>query len=197
MAMMKALLRQFLHQVDEAFVQFTQQVRRRHAHLVEKQFGGIGGVLPDLLQLAPLLEAGPVGLDQEQRHPFGAGGGVGFGHDHDQIAIEAVADEGLAAVDHVLVAVPDRGGAYRFEVGAGAGLAHGDGEDAFSARALGQPAVLLLLRAEPVDIGGNDVRMQIEAGAADVRRRHFFDQHGAMAEVAATAAVFLRQRGAQ
>src|SRR5450759_5402855 len=193
----ETLLRQLLHQVNEAFVQFPQKVRCRHAHLVEEQLRSVGRVLPDLLQLAAFLDSGPVRLAPDQRHALGAGGGVGLGHDHDQIAIEAVADEGLAAADHVLIALLHRAGADRFQVRAGAGFAHGNSEDAFATRALGQQAALLLVRAQAQDVGRDDVRMQREAGAADVGRGQFLDQHRAVAEVAAAAAVFLRQRGAQ
>ena len=52
-------------------------------------------------------------------------------HDDDEIGGLAVGDEGLLAVDDVGIARAG-GGAHRLQIGAGAGLGHGDGADEFA-----------------------------------------------------------------
>ena len=97
---------------------------------------------------------------------------VGLGDDDDQVGVLAVGDEGLGAVEHIAVAgLLDRGGPHALQVGAGAGLAHGDGADQFAGRELRQPALLLLLGAVVQDVGRDDAGMQrraerVEAGEA-------------------------------
>ena len=59
--------------------------------------------------------------------------------DH-EVGVDAVGDERLRAVDDVVVAVADRRRAHRREVGADAGLGHGDGGDQLARRDAGQPA---------------------------------------------------------
>lgn len=51
------LLRQHLHHVDESAVDLTDDVRRRHTHVLEEQLGGVRLVLADLVELAAALEA--------------------------------------------------------------------------------------------------------------------------------------------
>ena len=53
----------------------------------------------------------------------------------------------LDAVDDVVVAVANRGGRHRRQVGADAGLGHGDGGDELAGGDAGQPAPLLLVGA--------------------------------------------------
>ena len=79
-------------------------------------------------------------LDHQQRDAAGAGRGVGLGDHHDQVREVAVRDEGLRAVDHVVVAVAHGAGADALQVGAGAGLRHRDGADHLAAGELRQVA---------------------------------------------------------
>ena len=84
-------------------------------------------------------------LDDEQRDPLVAGLGVGPGdHDH-QVGQDAVGDEGLLAVEDVVVAGVDGGGADALQVGAGPGLGHRDRRDELAGAQPGQPARLLLV----------------------------------------------------
>ena len=75
----------------------------------------------DLVQVAAALETRHVALDHQQADPLVTGGWVGPGDDDDQVAELAVGDEGLRPVEHVVVAVPDRGGANPLQVAAGPG----------------------------------------------------------------------------
>ena len=74
----EALLRQLLHQLDKAVAFFlAEQVFRRHHDIVEEQFGRIGGVQPDLVEVAPAtIAVGARRLDHDQREAFGAGSPV-------------------------------------------------------------------------------------------------------------------------
>ena len=84
------------------------------------------------------------------------------------------------------------------QVGAGAGLGHGDGADQFAGGQPRQPVLLLLLRAVVEDVGRDD--RVVQARCRSRRRRH-----GRCASMmalscaigAAGAAVFLRHRGAE
>ena len=68
----QALLRQLLHQLDEAAaLDPAEQVLRRDAQFIEEQFGGVLPFLADLLQLATALESRSIVADLggEQRQP--------------------------------------------------------------------------------------------------------------------------------
>ncbi|MNX94858.1 hypothetical protein D3C86_1271060 [compost metagenome] len=190
-------MRQLFHQVHEAFVFFTEQVAHRHAYVVEEQLGGVGSVLADLLQLAATTETLAIALDHDQAAALGASARVGLAHHHDHVAGQAVADEGLAAVDHPLVTVAHGGGADRLEVGTGARLGHRNGEDGFAGADFRQPLLLLLFGAQTHDVRRNDVRMHAQAPTRNTRAVQLFDQHRRVTEVTATTAVLGRHGEAQ
>ncbi len=176
----------------------AEEVGRRHAHIVEEQFRGVAGLLAHLVQVASALETvGVVGLDEQQRDALGARGRVGLAHHADQVGGLAVGDEGLLAADHIAVAVLLGGGAHALQVGAGARFGHGDGGDHFARDDLGQPALFLFLRAEGLDVGGDDAIVQGDAETLDALEAHLLDDHRLVAEVAAGAAIGLGHRNAQ
>ena len=176
----------------------AEQVLGRQRHVLEEQLRGVGLVVAELLQPAAAAEARRVGgLHHHQRDALGALPRIGLGDDDDQVGVLAVGDEGLRAVEDVAVALLHRGGADALQVGAGAGLAHGDGADHLAAGELGQPALLLLLGAEAQDVGRDDAGMQRRA-----ERIHAGEAVGAVddrlvGEGAAGAAVFLGDHGAE
>ncbi|MNY11089.1 hypothetical protein D3C86_1440980 [compost metagenome] len=150
-----------------------------------------------LLELASAAKTFAVGLDHEQAHALGAGGRVGLADHHHEVGQEAVADEGLAAVDDVLVALAHGGRAQRLHVGAAAGLGDGHGQDLLAGADAGQPLLLLLVGAQARDVGRHDVRVQPERGAAHAGVGQLFSHDGRVTEVAAAAAVLGGQRDAQ
>ncbi len=83
------------------------------------------------------------------------------------------------------------------QVGAGAGLGHGDGADQLAGGHLGQPALFLLFGAVVQDVGGDDGRVQRTAKAGLAGGGLGQDQGGLVAEVATGAAVLFGHRGAQ
>ena len=117
--------------------------------------------------------------------------------DDDEIGVLAVADEGLRAVQHIAVAVPDRARAHALQVGAGAGLGHGDGADQFAGGEPRQPAPLLLLGAVMQDVGRDDAGMERAAEGVEAGEAERTIDRDLVGEAAAGAAIFLRHRSAQ
>ncbi|MNN33131.1 hypothetical protein D3C81_1468720 [compost metagenome] len=120
---------------------------------------------------------------------------VGLGVDHVGVGVGAVGDPGLAAVEHVVVAAFFGAQFHRDHVGAGVGLAHGQGADVFAADQLGQVLELLLMGAVAVDL----VDAQVGVGAVGQRDRgrgaaDFFHGHH-VGQVAETRAAVLLGHG--
>jgi hypothetical protein len=149
---------------EEAAAFGAEQIRGRDPDVVEEQFGGVLGVQPDLVELAAAGEAAGARFDHDQAEAAGTGAGVGAGDDYDEVSVDATGDERLLPVDHPLAAVAHRGGAYALQVAAGARLGHRDRADQLAAPHTGQPAPLLLVASEIVDVGKDDVVLKREAG---------------------------------
>ena len=185
---------QLPHQVDEALAFLAQQGRGRNPHVGEEQLGGVTGVLADLVQIAALAEARQRGIDQEQADAFGTGGRVGLGRNDHHVGVLAVGDEGLGAIQDVIVAILDRAGANGLQVAAGARLGHGDGAHGFTGDHLGQPVLSLLLTAHVAEVRRDDVRVHHDVGGQGTEshaRQLFADDHGIL-EGRATATHFFR-----
>ncbi|MDT4873646.1 hypothetical protein FQZ97_1089020 [compost metagenome] len=122
-----------VHQLVEALALLpAEQIAGRYTHVVEEQHAGVLRVQPNLFQRLRLAEAFAPGLDDDQRDIAGLAGAAGLAHHHGKVALGAVGDEGLAAVDDVLVAVTHGAGTHRLQVRAGVRLGHGDGTDGFA-----------------------------------------------------------------
>lgn len=101
----QAFLRQFAHQVGKALPLLAKQIADGDTNVREEQLGGICCIPSDLLQLASATEARAIRLDQA--HALGAGIRIGLADHNDDVGVQLVADKGLAAVDDVLIALPD------------------------------------------------------------------------------------------
>ncbi|GAA3076078.1 hypothetical protein GCM10020254_19980 [Streptomyces goshikiensis] len=55
--------------MDEGAVELAEQVLLRDADVVEEEFGGVLGLLADLVQVAAALEALRAALDDQQGQP--------------------------------------------------------------------------------------------------------------------------------
>ena len=105
-------------------------------------------MLTDLLQHTPDPVSGQVlRLDHDDRDALGAPTRVGLRDDADEAGVEAVRDERLRAVQHVLVTVAQRAGLDALQIRSRAGLRHRDRTDQLAAGHARQPVVLLLLAA--------------------------------------------------
>ena len=156
----KPFLRQLAHQIFETPAFLAKTVRDRNTHIGKEQFGGVGGVLADLVEIAATGKALPLGFHKDEGDSIGAARWIGLGDGDDQIGMLAVGDIGLGAIDDVVVAVAPRGGLDVFEVRSGARLGHGDGNDRLAADHARQPGTLLFLRAVMHDVGNCDIGLQ-------------------------------------
>ena len=194
-----ALLRQFLHQLDEALALFpAKQVSGGHADVIKEQLGGVSGMLADLVEVTATAETAlsfdGLCLDTDDRDALGALARIGLDAEQDQVSCLAVGDEGFRAVDDVMIAVALGGGFHALKVGAGAGLGHRDGSDEVARADLRQPALLLFFGAIGGDVRGDDGVVQGDAEAVDALPLLLFDDDGLMAEIPACAAKFFRDR---
>ena len=142
-------------------------------------------------------EAGKALLDEEGRDAARAGGGIGLGVDHQGLGDGTVGDPHLGAVEDVTVAALVGARRHGDDVGAGAGLGHGERADMLAGDQLRQVCALLRLAAVAADLVDAEVGMgavgQPDGGGG---ARHLL--HGdAMLEIAeAGAAVLLLDRDA-
>jgi hypothetical protein len=87
----------------------AQQVLAGHAHVVEEQLAGVDGVLADLVQQRPRRKPFCPAVSAISRlTPLPPAFGAGAADDADQVGVVAVGDEGLGAVDDVVVTVAAR-----------------------------------------------------------------------------------------
>jgi hypothetical protein len=195
----QAFARQLLHQLREALAFLAaQQIRGRHPHAVEKQFGRVEGLLAHLVEQGPAPEAlGALGLHHQQGHAFGASISAGLHGDANQARMQAIGDERLGPVDAPAIAIELRLRLDPLQVGAGARLGHGDRGHQLAAGHARQPALLLRLGAIGQDVMRDDTAVHVVAE----RLRHavhlLFADHGFGQEAAAATAVFLGDARAQ
>ena len=116
---------------------------------------------------------------------------IGAHHQHEQAREPAVGDEGLAAIDHVVIALLHGARADALEIGARAGLGHADGANELARGQARQPALLLIFRAVIEHVVRAHAVHALAEGA-DAAARELGVHHGLVAEVAAAAAVFGR-----
>ena len=160
-------LRQLLGDLVQPLALLAHEVGGGHPDVVEEQLGGVRGLQAHLVQLLARGVALVVLLlheEQAEAVPVPARGGaaVRAGKDQGGVAGDAVADERLLAVEHVLVAVAHGPGAHPAQVGAGARLGEGDARDHLPAQDRGQPALLLLVRAVREQVRQHPVVLQVE-----------------------------------
>jgi len=143
------LLWQVLHEVDEAHAFVAEQVFGGHPDIGERQLCGVLSIEADLVEFAAALEALHAPLDDQQREARRALARVSAGdHDH-QVGIDPVGDEGLCAVEDVVVTLFHGAGLDALQVASRAGLGHCDRGDDLPVAELRQPACLLLVVGKP------------------------------------------------
>src|SRR4051794_6515882 len=137
-------------------------------------------------------EAGGIGGDDEQRGPQRALAAVGEpADDEHRVGLVDAADPHLPAAEHPLVAVPPRGGADLVRVRPGVGLGDGEGHRERTVGQARQPALLLLLGAEPADHGAADGRGDDHHQQRAARRTQLLQDQRQLDHPAAPAAVLL------
>jgi len=140
------------HQYLDAFADAAKHVFFRHLDILKHQFASVRATHAELVELLRNRETGGAFLEDESGHALGASGQIGFGVDHQHIAIGAVGDPHLGAVEHVAIAFFIGAQLHRNHVGTGVGLAHGQRADVFARNQLWQKFALLRLAAIAVDL---------------------------------------------
>ena len=182
---------QVLHQRDEPAAVGAEQVGGGHGHVGEEQLGGVLRVHAQLVQVPATGKAGHAPLDHEQADPAVPGVRVGARHDDHDVGQLAVGDEGLLAVQHVVVTVANRGAADALQVAARAWFGHRDRRDQLARAVAGEPALPLLRRAQPVQVRPDHVVVQLEHRPAGARAGQFLVQDHVEPVVGLTAATVL------
>ena len=197
--MREPLLLQLLHQHLEPLAFLAEEVRRRHDTIFEGQLAGVLPAQPELVELAPAHEAGRLGLHQKQADTlvWRVGVRIGLGDDDEQVADLAVGDEGLGAVEHVMVAGADGAGLHVGQVRSRARLGHGDAEQDVAGDRAGHVLPLLLLVPVGEQVRHDDVGVQRDHHGVGADPRHLLHDDGVVEKVAARAAVLHGRGGAE
>ncbi|MNO77088.1 hypothetical protein D3C76_681860 [compost metagenome] len=161
-----ALVVQAAHQHLNAAVQFAEDVLFRHFDVVEEQLAGVRAAHAQLVELVAAAETFPVALDDERGDAVRALFRLGLGVDHVGVGVGTVGDPGLAAVEHVAVALLLGAQLHGDDVGAGVRLAHRQRADVLAADQPGQVFGFLLLGAVALDL------VDAEVGVRTVGQRH-------------------------
>ena len=187
-----ALLRQFLHQLDEALaLDFAKKVGSWHTHFIKEQLRCIRSMLANLFKVPAAAEAFHlVCLDNGNRNALGALGRVRLHANEDQVCGLAIRDEGLRAIDDVFAAIALGGRFHALQVRACTGLRHRNGGYEFARTNAGQPTPLLFFGAIGDNIGCNNRIVQGYAESVDTLPLLLFDDDGFMTEITTRAAIF-------
>src|SRR5205085_3850663 len=119
----------------------------------EDQLGRVEPLIAELFELFADREPRPL-LGQEEAHAAVAriGGEVRFDQEREDLAVDAVRDPGLGAIDDVaLISLPARNRADRLQIGAAVRLGQRQAAAQFAGRKARQKVFLLLRRAEALD----------------------------------------------
>ena len=146
------------------------------------------------------VTAKPVGRDlhdERGQAPMALGLRVRDREDHEEIRDRAVADEPLGPVDDVVLAVADGPGAGGRDIRARLGLGQGEGDELFAAGQLREPAGLLLVRAGDRDRERAELLDREDQSGRGAGPAELFDGETDAQELAAEAAVLLRERERQ
>lgn len=177
------------HEDLKALVLGAQQMADRHAHVVEMQMRGVGAPPAHLLERRA-RESGRIGIDQQGRHARGALRARIGAHGHgDEVGAHAGGDEGLLAVQHIVLALAPRGAFERCNVGTAAGLGDRQRGDLVAGEHGRHHAPLecfAAMRGHGWQADG--VRQQRSLHAAAARARHLLDRDEVMEDVGRRAA---------
>ena len=184
--------------LEAAALALADEVLARHHALVEHQLAGIDALVAELLELASHPEALAL-LDQQQAHAAVARPRlrVGLDQHRDDVALDAVADPGLGAVDPVAVAVAAGGGPDRLQVGAAVGLGERDPAAQLPGGETRKEAGLLGFAAEALHRRGHDEVRVENPGYRHPHRGHPLDDLRVGGGGQAEAAVLLADGGAE
>jgi len=188
---------QAVHQLAPALLRIAEQRRSRQPYVVEEKFGGVLRLVADLLQIPAAGNAVRIERYEEQGYPLRAAVRMAVRRQENVIGDVAVGNEDLGAVHQKAVARLRCAGPQRGEVAAPAGLGQADAEDRFSRRHRRQDSALLLLCAVGGDHRRDDVPVHVPGRRREAVPAQFLYDDSVPEEVAAGAAIFLGDAGAE
>ncbi len=180
-------------EIPEGLPLLTEQVGRRHPDVGERQLRGVLHLAAHFVQFAAPFEAGHTVLDHQQAQPATAVLRVGRGaRDHnDQVGLDAAGDERLRAVEHVVLAVANRGRPHTGEIRAGARFGHGDRGEQGAGRQPGEPSLSLRGVGIVEEIRQDHVELRAHRRQRHQGARRFLLQHHVVAVVGQAGAPVL------
>ena len=150
----------------DALPYLAEHILLRHLAILEHELAGLGAAHAELVELLRDGETRERLLHDEGGDAARAGGRIGLGIDDERIRLRAVGDPEFRAVQDVAVAALLRAKLHRDDVGAGAGLRHGERAEMLAGDELRQIARLLLGPAPAEDLVHAEVGMRA-VGEAD------------------------------
>jgi hypothetical protein len=172
------------HHRRESLADFAKPIGVGDDDVVEEQLRRVGLIQAYLVEFASPGEAWRSLLHHEKRDALGALIGPGPCGQDDQVSAVTIGDKGLGAVDHPVLAVTNRSGFQRREVGTTRGLGHRDTANQLTRSYSGEPPPLLLLGAKLDNVRRAHVGMYREARRhAEAERGDFLGHHGIEPEV--------------
>src|SRR5712691_6523523 len=193
------LILEVAHDVIEAFAFLANQVLPWDARVLEYQLSGVGAVIAKLLQLFRQTEARGVTLDDEHRDTLVGFIFLGFGGDTEHIGMDRIGDENLGTVQHIRVAVPDRGRLNASHVRTSRWLGDADRTDLLALNHRHQILLSLLLSPMAGDVGRGHVGVHQDAHRQAHRptTAHLLTESDGHPNIAVAATVLLRVADAE
>ena len=150
----------------------------RHAHVVEHHLARVRQAKAHLVLLGAGGKARCAPVDEKARDTASASGRVGLGEDHVDARDRAVGDEGLGAVQHILVALAHRRGAHGGHIRPRAGLRQAEGGEPSLLGQLNEVARLLGSAVQHDVAEGHEVGDE-GVGVSGIHARQLLEHHGA------------------
>jgi len=152
-----------------ALVERSDEVFRRHPHVVEEDLVEVPVILIARRRERPSNHAGKVGWDHQRADALVLGGvWIGANKSQQNVGVMGTGCPHLLAVDHEVVTIAGSTGAQRGQIGTGAWLAHSERRGHLGPQDRHRPPTLLLRRSEGDQGSGDDadtLRIERQVGA--------------------------------
>ena len=181
-----------LHHEAHAFL--TDQVALGYAHVIEEHLGGFRRTHAQLVQRLVHGDAGRI-LGHHDQGFIDVGLGVGgVGQQAEKIGTGRIGDPHFGAIDHVVIAVFDRGGFHGCHIGTCMGFGNRDGGHHVAGDGGGQVVTTQFIGAEAGDGWSGHVGLYTHGQryAATMDAAHFFAHNHAVGVVQPHAAKLFR-----
>jgi len=187
-----ALQCELLHDVIESASFLPHERSGGYAHIIKTYLSSVRSAPAQFVQLGG-GDAGGVPVYDEHADARSLGIGVGLCGHNQKIAEHPVGDEGLAAVDDVMVAIALGRGTHGGHIAAPARLGDGKTPEDLARYALAQIVLLLRLRAFIVQVRQGQIDMRTDGRACSPRidLGHLFHENDRVEEIEVETAILL------